>query len=226
MKSLHEIGHIVDNSGQICGMVLGEGIKSPKGVKAKIVNNIEFANLVGANKVQYFELENGVPIVRYTPEELRAVRRSKCELYGDEYFANDIRFSSAAFSCNHQTIAVSAGALLESFGTLLMMTVFARVAPFKEEDMNILKKFMQKSAPSSVNRVAENVYMVTGDPFSLLSFLSSCKHGYDINFDLMLNLNNINYKRRILGVRPASPDQIQSFVQTSILTGMNRHEPE
>lgn len=217
MKPLHEIATIV-NGTEIVGMLLGEGMKTPRGKIAKVVNNVEFAKLVSQNKVQYFQTVNGVPVVKYTDEELKKVKKAKAVFYGEEYFNNDIRLNIEGFYKN-DSLSISIITYQEMFGVPICAALIASITAIPFELIYQYKK----ETSATISRMADNVYMTLINPSILLSFLSRPTINYSINFDLMLNTNNIGYKKTRLTVKNVSDNEITAFVQNCMLMGLNRH---
>lgn len=215
MKQLHELAFIVEGGCQV-GTILGNGMKTPKGQLAKIVDNLEFIRLISENRVQYFQLEAGQPIIRYTDEELRQLKKEP--LYGQEYFDNDIKFNNESFRTK-SSLGISILAYQEMLNTPSITAALCKRDQFSDEE---LKRY-KKETSGSLIRSADNFYLTVVNPFNLLSFLAKPNIEYSINFDLMMNTNNIVYSMYKLFVRNVDPNVARGFAFRCIQLGLNRH---
>lgn len=91
MKMYHEVAYIKDGNKTV-GYIVKEGdVRSIN--PYRIMNKEQFTRAVSQNLVQYFQIENGSAVVKYTDEELSVLNKYKFPaLMGNEYRQNDIHF--------------------------------------------------------------------------------------------------------------------------------------
>lgn len=91
MKMYHEVAYIKDGNKTV-GYIVKEGdVRSIN--PYRIMNKEQFTRAVSQNLVQYFQIENGSAVVKYTDEELSVLRKYNFPVYtGNKYRQNDIHF--------------------------------------------------------------------------------------------------------------------------------------
>ncbi len=211
LKRYHPVAHIV-RDGWLSGMILTKGLKPKVGVTADIVDMEHFRDLVTNNEVQFFQMGNCGPVVKYTDEERdMMINKYKSKEYSyEEYFKNDFRFNAKDIMRGSTYIAVAIVAVKEYNGMALAYGALYRPSPFEKYEIRDIKKLSK----TSLTRVADNFYTFIGDPIPLFKVLpyASYKQGFGANYDMMFNMDNIIYNKKVVLFKNPSQFKVRQYV--------------
>lgn len=218
MKRYHPLGHIVSDGlekGKVCGMIINDGVRAPKGVLAEAVGLKEFSRLVSNNEMQYFQMKENEPIVCYTKEEIRYCKMNlKNTIYktNEEYYADDFCFNMSDVLGGRLSFSI-----LGCKYCLNEMRVAAgvyRKTPITESEIQKCRIFTK----ASIARGAENFYIYIFEP-KMFGYYLHNEVGignYGINFDTAMH-NNFFYEKKIIGFKNADPSYMKE-IRENILT--------
>lgn len=209
MKAFHPTAHVRSSDGRIVGMVLDN--ISDKNGPATVVTMPQFTNLVFEDKVQFFQgTPNGV-VVEYTPEELKYLKsKRKTPLLGDDYFNSGVCFFEYDISCINQDVngvytAISAIMSMSVLGQVRTIFWLFRGRNYDKAEFNAMRKAL---SGANISQIASNIILVISNPDKLVEYFTSrqipfgvCMHPHD-------NVDNIYYKAKMPGARPASKGDI------------------
>lgn len=219
MKEFHPSATAIDSRGVRTHYLLHYGdvqtVKKGGTQPAVVVNDAQFREYVKAGRIQLFQDLGEGPVVRYTEEEAKQIKKATKKLYHEydteTYWRNEMTFRNEAIELEHGVSFALVMARRTPVGKLMYMVSGCIYAPGITQDM---RDWIKKNS-LNCTFLATDLCMCNWELNQFCAVVRSCSDvPTTVCTKIMEDLSNRLYTHKMIGFKPIDANDLRIIMET------------